>query len=139
MVLFTFDALDKKSTAPVRMENMSHRLPSKREARCTFLKQNEKTGLDPFKIFLEEGTNEPDRKTVSEFLSMLLNEAREPELRTDLRLACEKSSSFEDLLANSPRDLKKQLDADLKPYRFLFEGEPVQLRLENMLCYELSS
>ena len=138
MVLFTFDALDKREYSAGPDGEYESSFAFKTGSSVYVLKQNEKTGLDPFKIFLEEGTtNEPDRKTVSEFLSMLLNEAREPELRTDLRLACEKSSSFEDLLANSPRDLKKQLDADLKPYRFLFEGEPMQL--DSRTCFVMSA
>ena len=96
MVLFTFDALDKREYSAGPDGEYESSFAFRTGSSVYVLKQNEKTGLDPFKIFLEEGTNEPDRKTVSEFLSMLLNEAREPELRTDLRLACEKSSSFEE-------------------------------------------
>ena len=137
MVLFTFDALDKReySTGPDGMYESS--FASRTGSTLYIFKQNERTGLDPFKIFLEEETKQPDRKMVSEFISLLLNEAREPELRTDLKLACEKSSSFEELLSNSPSDLRKQLDADLKPYMFLFEGEPIQL--DYRTCFVLSA
>jgi hypothetical protein len=137
MVLFTFDALDKTEYSTGPGGDYESSFAFKTGSSLYTFKQNERAGLDPFKIFLEEGTDEPDRKTVSEFISVLLNEAREPELRTDLKLACEKSSSFEELLTNSPRDLKRQLDADLKPYRFLFEGEPIQL--DSRTCFVLSS
>jgi type IV secretory pathway VirB4 component len=100
-------------------------------------KQNESAGLDPFKLFLEKETEKPDRETIVEFVSSFLNEAREPELRTDLKLACDKSASFEELLQNSPQDLRRQLEADLKPYMFLFEGEPIQL--DSRTCFVLSS
>lgn len=136
-VLFTFDALDKREYSSGPDGKYESSFAFKTGSSLYVFKQNEKTGLDPFNIFLEEDTNEPDKKTVSEFISMLLNEAREPELRTDLRLACEKSSSFEELLENSPPDLKKQLEADLKPYMFLFEGEPIQL--DSRTCFVLSA
>jgi hypothetical protein len=139
MILFTFDALDKKEYSAGPDGKYESSFACKIGCSLFTFKLNEKTGLDPFKIFLEEGTttNEPDKKTVSEFISMLLNEAMEPELRTDLKLACEDSSSFEELLENSPADLKKQLEADLKPYMFLFEGEPIQL--DSRTCFVLSA
>jgi energy-coupling factor transporter ATP-binding protein EcfA2 len=139
MILFTFDALDKKEYSAGPDGKYESSFACKTGSSLYTFKQNERTGLDPFKIFLEEGTtttNESDKKTVSEFISMLLNEAKEPELRTDLKLACEDSSSFEELLKNSPADLKKQLEADLKPYMFLFEGEPIQL--DSRTCFVLS-
>jgi energy-coupling factor transporter ATP-binding protein EcfA2 len=137
MVLFTFDALDKREYSSGPDGKYESSFAFKTGSSLYEFKQNERTGLDPFNIFLKEDTNEPDKKTVSEFISMLLNEAREPELRTDLKLACEKSSSFEELLENSPPDLKKQLEADLKPYVFLFEGEPIQL--DSRTCFVLSA
>jgi hypothetical protein len=137
MVLFTFDALDKREYSAGPDGKFESSFASKTESSLYIFKQNERTGLDPFNIFLEEETNEPDKKTVSEFFSLLLNEAKEPELRTDLKLACEKSSSFEELLSNSSSDLRKQLEADLKPYMFLFEGEPMQLN--SRTCFVLSS
>jgi energy-coupling factor transporter ATP-binding protein EcfA2 len=139
MILFTFDALDKKEYSAGPDGKYESSFACKTGSSLYTFKQNERTGLDPFKIFLEEGTtttNESDKKTVSEFISMLLNEAKEPELRTDLKLTCEDSSSFEELLKNSPADLKKQLEADLKPYMFLFEGEPIQL--DSRTCFVLS-
>jgi energy-coupling factor transporter ATP-binding protein EcfA2 len=137
MVLFTFDALDKKEYSAGPDGRYESSFACKTGSSLYTFKQNEKTGLDPFKIFLEEDTNEPDKKTVSEFISMLLNEAKEPELRTDLKLACEESSSFDDLLKNSPPELKKQLEADLRPYIFLFEGDPIQL--DSRTCFVLSA
>lgn len=136
-VLFTFDALDKREYSSGPDGKFESSFAFKTGSSLYVFKQNERTGLDPFNIFLKEETNEPDKKTVSEFISMLLNEAREPELRTDLKLACEQSSSFEELLENSPPDLKKQLEADLKPYMFLFEGEPIQL--DSRTCFVLSA
>ncbi len=137
MILFTFDALDKKEYSAGPDGRYESSFAYKTGSSLYTFKQNERTGLDPFKIFLEEGTNEPDEKTVSEFISMLLNEAKEPELRTDLKIACEDSSSFDELMKNSRGDLKKQLDADLKPYLFLFEGEPIQL--DSRTCFVLSA
>lgn len=137
MTLFTFDALDKKEYSAGPDGKYESSFACKTGSSLYIFKQNERTGLDPFKIFLEENTNESDKKTVSEFISMLLNEAKEPELRTDLKLACEDSSSFEELLKNSPAELKKQLEADLKPYLFLFEGEPIQL--DSKTCFVLSA
>ena len=137
MVLFTFDALHKREYSAGPDGRFESSFASRTGSSLYVFKQNERTGLDPFNIFLEEETSQPDKKTVSEFISLLLNEAREPQLRTDLKLACEKSSSFEELLSNSPSDLKRQLEADLKPYMFLFEGEAIQL--DSRTCFVLSS
>jgi energy-coupling factor transporter ATP-binding protein EcfA2 len=137
MVLFTFDALDKREYSAGPDGRYESSFAFKTGSSLYVFKQNEKTGLDPFKIFLEEESNNPDTKTISEFVSSLLNEAREPELRTDLKLACEKSDSFEQLMENSPQELRRQLEADLKPYMFLLEGEPMQL--DSRTCFVLSS
>ena len=137
MVLFTFDALDKKeySAGPDGRFESSFAFKTGCSL-CTF-KQSEKAGLDPFNIFLEEDVAKPDTKAISEFISTLMNEEVEPTLRTDLKLACEKSTSFEELLQNSPPDLARQLKADLGPYMFLLEGEPIQLY--SRTCFVLSS
>jgi energy-coupling factor transporter ATP-binding protein EcfA2 len=137
MILFTFDALDKREYSLGPDGRYESSFAYKTGSSVYIFSQNEKAGLDPFKIFLEEGSSEPDKKTVSEFISMLLNEAKEPELRTDLKLACDVSSSFEELLKNSSLDLKRQLEADLKPYMFLFEGDPMVL--DSRTCFVLSS
>jgi len=137
LVLLTFDALDKREYGAGPDGSYESSFAFKTGSSLQVFSQSKKMGLDPFNVFLKENTNETDKKTVSEFISMLLNEAREPELRTDLKLACEKSSSFEELLENSPPDLKRQLEADLKPYKFLFEGTPIQL--DTRTCFVLSS
>jgi hypothetical protein len=137
MLLFTFDSLDKREYSAGPDGRFESSFAFKTGSSLYVFRQNEKTGLDPFKIFLEEETNQPDIKTISEFVSSLLNEAREPELRTDLKLACEKSSSFGELLENSPHELRRQLEADLKPYMFLFEGNPMEL--DARTCFVLSS
>jgi energy-coupling factor transporter ATP-binding protein EcfA2 len=141
MVLFTFDALDKREYSSGPDGSFESSFAAKTGSSPYFFRQNEKAGLDPFKIFLEEEeqrtTNKPDVKTVSELLSMLLNESREPEIRTEFRLACEKSASIGELFDNSSEDLRKQLRADLGPYMFLFQGDPIPL--DSRTCFVLSS
>lgn len=137
MILFTFDALDKREYSAGLDGRYESSFAYKTGSSLCMFKQNEKAGLDPFKIFLEEETGKPDTKTISEFISTLLNESSEPELRTDLKLACQRSTSFEELLENSDGTLRRQLEADLKPYMFLLEGDPIQL--DSRTCFVLSS
>lgn len=136
MVLFTFDALDKKEYSAGPDGKFESSFASKTGSSLYVFRQSEKAGLDPFKIYLEEDGAKPDTKAISEFISTLLNQTIEPSLRTDLKLACEKSTSFEELLQNSSPSLLKQLQADLGPYMFLLEGEPIQLY--SRTCFVLS-
>lgn len=85
------------------------------------ISRGERAGLDPFHIF-------EDRRQASSFISGLLNEKKEPDLRRDLNEACDVSNSIEDLLSNSKGELLSQLESDLKPYMPLFLGEPIEIK-----------
>jgi hypothetical protein len=73
-------------------------------------------GLDPFSVF-------PDKRSAANFLASVAKIEEEPNLIADLYLASEKSTSVEDLMTKVDGDLKKRLQANVPPYRFIFEGE----------------
>ncbi len=73
------------------------------------------SGLDPFAIF-------GDRRRAANFLASVVKVEDDPDLLADLFIAAEKSSCMEELVSNSGADLRKRLDANLPPYRFLFKG-----------------
>ena len=73
-------------------------------------------GLDPFTVF-------PDRRRAANFLASVAKIEDEPNLMADLYLTSEKSASVSDLVGKAEGELKKRLQANLPPYRFLFEGE----------------
>ena len=74
------------------------------------------SGLDPFAIF-------PDKITTASFLNSVVKVEDEPNLVAELKLAAEKSANMRELIENSTGELRRRLDANLPPYRFLFEGE----------------
>ena len=73
-------------------------------------------GLDPFAVF-------PDKRRAANFLTSVAKVEDEPSLVADLYLAAEASSNVKELVENSTGDLKRRLEANLPPYRFLFEGQ----------------
>jgi hypothetical protein len=73
-------------------------------------------GLDPFAVF-------PDRRRAANFLASVAKIEGEPNLVADLYLASDRSVSVADLMTIVEGELKKRLQANLPPYRFLFEGE----------------
>jgi energy-coupling factor transporter ATP-binding protein EcfA2 len=137
MVLITFDALDKREYSLGPDGKFESSFAAKVGSTLYTFRQNDSAGLDPFKIFLNEETGKPDGRTVSDFISTLLNDSVDSELKTELNLACEKCSSFDDLLKTAGHDLGRKLEAALNPLMFLFTGEPISLNPRT--CFVLSS
>ncbi len=73
-------------------------------------------GLDPFAVF-------PEKRMAANFLASVAKVEGDQDLLDDLYLTCQKVSSVGELVELAPADLKKRLQANLPPYRFLFEGE----------------
>ncbi|MGA2663440.1 MAG: hypothetical protein ABSF83_00645 [Nitrososphaerales archaeon] len=72
-------------------------------------------GLDPFAVF-------PTKRTAANFLASVAKVEDDPDLLADLYLAAERASNVTELVGLATGDLRKRLDANLPPYRFLFEG-----------------
>jgi hypothetical protein len=73
-------------------------------------------GLDPFAVF-------PEKRMAANFLASVAKVEGDQDLLDDLYLTSQRASSVGDLVELAPADLKKRLQANLPPYRFLFEGE----------------
>jgi hypothetical protein len=73
-------------------------------------------GLDPFAVF-------PTRRVAANFLASVAKVENDQNLLADLYLTAEKASNVTELIEMATGDLKKRLQANLPPYRFLFEGE----------------
>jgi type IV secretion system protein VirB4 len=73
-------------------------------------------GLDPFAVF-------PEKRMAANFLASVAKVEGDQDLLDDLYLTSQKASSVPELVELAPADLKKRLQANLPPYRFLFEGE----------------
>ena len=73
-------------------------------------------GLDPFALF-------PEKRMAANFLASLAKVEGDQDLLDDLYLTSQRASSVAELVELAPADLKKRLQANLPPYRFLFEGE----------------
>jgi type IV secretion system protein VirB4 len=74
------------------------------------------TGLDPFAVF-------PEKRMAANFLASVAKVEGDQDLLDDLYLTSQRASSVGELVELAPADLKKRLQANLPPYRFLFEGE----------------
>jgi hypothetical protein len=74
------------------------------------------SGLDPFAIF-------PEKRMAANFLASVAKVEGDQDLLDDLYLTCQRASTVAELVELAPTDLKKRLQANLPPYRFLFEGE----------------
>jgi type IV secretion system protein VirB4 len=73
-------------------------------------------GLDPFAVF-------PEKRMAANFLASVAKVEGDQDLLDDLYLTSQKASTVTELVEFAPTDLKKRLQANLPPYRFLFEGE----------------
>jgi hypothetical protein len=73
-------------------------------------------GLDPFAVF-------PEKRMAANFLASVAKVEGDQDLLDDLYLTSQRASSVGELVELAPADLKKRLQANLPPYRFLFEGE----------------
>jgi type IV secretion system protein VirB4 len=73
-------------------------------------------GLDPFAVF-------PTKRVAANFLASVAKVENEQDLLADLYLTAEKVANVNELIEMATGDLKKRLQANLPPYRFLFEGE----------------
>jgi hypothetical protein len=73
-------------------------------------------GLDPFAVF-------PEKRMAANFLASVAKVEGDQDLLDDLYLTSQRASSVPELVELAPADLKKRLQANLPPYRFLFEGE----------------
>jgi hypothetical protein len=73
-------------------------------------------GLDPFAVF-------PEKRMAANFLASVAKVEGDQHLLDDLYLTSQRASSVGELVELAPADLKKRLQANLPPYRFLFEGE----------------
>jgi hypothetical protein len=91
-------------------------------------KQDQGSGLDPFKVF-------SDSRRAANFIASIIGVEDEPDLLADLYLAAQKSGSVGDLVSNSRDPLLKRLEANLPPYRFLFEGE---MKVYNKMVFVLN-
>jgi hypothetical protein len=72
-------------------------------------------GLDPFAVF-------PSKRIAANFLASVAKVENDPDLLADLYIASEGASNVGELVGQASGDLKKRLQANLPPYRFLFEG-----------------
>ena len=72
-------------------------------------------GLDPFAVF-------PSKRIAADFLASVAKVENDADLLTDLYIASEGASNVGELVGLASGDLKKRLQANLPPFRFLFEG-----------------
>jgi len=91
-------------------------------------REDQGAGLDPFRVF-------GDSRRAARFIASIIGVEDEPDLLADLYLVAQKSGSVEDLLSKSREPLLKRLEANLPPYRFLFEGE---MKVYNKMVFVLN-
>ena len=116
MMVFLFDSITKPeySRGPDgRYETSFAGLTGCKVHRFT---GDEGAGLDPFAIF-------PSKRLAANFLASIAKVEDDRDLLADLYLAAEKVSNVNELIETATGDLKKRLQVNLPPFRFLFEGK----------------
>jgi hypothetical protein len=115
MMVYLFDGVTKPEYAvgpDGRYETSFARMTG-----CKVHRFGEKgAGLDPFAVF-------PEKRMAANFLASVAKVEGDQDLLDDLYLTSQRASSVPELVELAPADLKKRLQANLPPYRFLFEGE----------------
>jgi energy-coupling factor transporter ATP-binding protein EcfA2 len=91
-------------------------------------REDEGAGLDPFKVF-------GDGRRAAKFLASIIGVEDEKDLLADLFLAAQRSNSVEELVTNAREPLLKRLEANLPPYRFLFDGD---MKVYNKMVFVLN-
>ncbi|HEV2138493.1 MAG TPA: hypothetical protein VGR53_06595 [Nitrososphaerales archaeon] len=91
-------------------------------------KEDEGAGLDPFYVF-------GDARRAAKFIASIIGVEDEPDLLADLYLAAQKSGSVMELVNGAEEPLLKRLEANLPPYKFLFEGD---MKVYNKMVFVLN-
>jgi hypothetical protein len=128
MALYVFDSIVKEEYAAGPDGTYENSFAGITKSVVHRFKEDQGAGLDPFKVF-------GDGRRAARFLASVIGVEDEPDLLADLYLAAQKSSSVEELVANARYPLLKRLEANLPPYRFLFEGD---MKVYNKMVFVLN-
>jgi energy-coupling factor transporter ATP-binding protein EcfA2 len=115
MAMFLFDSIVRSEYAVGPDGTYENSFAGLTKSVVKRFREDEGAGLDPFKVF-------GDSRRAARFIASIIGVEEEPDPLADLYLAAQKSSNMGDLLANAREPLLKRLEANLPPYRFLFEG-----------------
>jgi energy-coupling factor transporter ATP-binding protein EcfA2 len=116
MAMFVLDSITKPEYAVGPDGSYENSFAGLTKSVVRRFREDEGAGLDPFKVF-------GDSRRVAGFIASIIGVEEEPDLLADLYLVAQRSSSMNDLLTNAREPLLKRLEANLPPYRFLFEGD----------------
>jgi hypothetical protein len=128
MAMFVFDSITKPEYAVGPDGTYENSFAGITKSVVHRFKQDQGAGLDPFRVF-------GDSRRAAGLLASVIGVEDEPDMLADLHLAAQKSSSVEELVANTRYPLLKRLEANLPPYRFLFEGD---MQVYNKMVFVLS-
>ena len=125
MFLFVFDSIVKPEYAVGPDGSYDNSFAGLVGAKVHRYKLDEGAGLDPFNVFRKGDSQEspPDTRKAADFLASLAHVDDDQDLLADLYITSETCNSVEELITKSPEQLKKRLEASLKPFMFLFEGD----------------
>lgn len=125
MIMFVFDSIVKPEYAVGPDGSYDNSFAGLIGAKVHRYKLDEGAGLDPFNVFRKGDSQEspPDTRKAADFLGSLAHIEDDPDLLADLYITSETCNSVEELIAKSPERLKRRLEASLKPFMFLFDGD----------------
>ena len=116
MAMFVFDSIVRPEYAVGPDGTYENSFAGVTKSVVHRFREDQGAGLDPFKVF-------GDARRAARFVASIIGVEEEPDLLADLYLAAQKSRSVEELVVNAREPLLKRLEANLPPYRFLFEGD----------------
>jgi energy-coupling factor transporter ATP-binding protein EcfA2 len=128
MAMFVFDSIVRPEYAVGPDGTYENSFAGLTKSAVYRFKEDQGAGLDPFKVF-------GDSRRAARFIASIVGVDDEPDLLADLYLAAQRSGSIGELVSNSREPLLKRLEANLPPYRFLFEGD---LKVYNKMVFVLN-
>lgn len=128
MATFVFDSVTKPEYAVGPDGTYENSFAGTTKSVVHRFNEDEGAGLDPFKVF-------GDRRRAAEFIASIIGAEDEPDLLADLYLAAQESNSVKELIASAREPLLKRLEANIPPYRFLFEGD---MKIYNKMVFVLN-
>jgi hypothetical protein len=128
MAMFVFDSVTKPEYAVGPDGTYENSFAGLTKSVVHRFREDQGAGLDPFKVF-------GDSRRASRFIASIIGVEDEPDLLADLYLAGQKSNGVGELVTGAREPLLKRLEANLPPYRFLFDGD---MKIYNKMVFVLN-